>query len=343
MPIRIRPMALAACLLALGCVGDQTALWEAAIVSSTATAIHAESGPNPWTHLEFDADPADFSFAIVTDLQGGYRAGVFEAAVDRLNWMRPEFVLSVGDLISGYTEDRVEIQSQWDWFDDLAGGIDAPFFYTPGNHDFSNEVMAGVWRERHGRDYYHFLYRDVLFLILNTEEPPIEESPESRAFFAEFRKLLETDRAAAVAMLAEAVDGTVPGIHISDEQVAYFENVISSYTDTRWTILLMHKPAFQGDGDPGYNRIAAALGGRPYTSFAGHVHNYRRFEMGPRVHYRLGTTGGGTIPLSIGNMDHIVWVTMSEHGPVLANLLLDGVLDDRGLTEPGARLWPSAE
>ena len=105
----------------------------------------------------------------------------------------------------------------------------------------------------------------------------------------------------------------------------------------------MHKPAFQGDGDPQYNRIAAAFGARPFTSFAGHVHNYRRFELGPRVHYRLGTTGGGTLPLPVGNMDHFAWVTMSDEGPIVANLLLDGVLDDRGLTEPGARLWPSAE
>ena len=339
---RLRWMAsVTACLVAVGCVGDLAPDGSGKAVSSPS--IAAEPGPNPWTHLDFDDDPANFSFAIVTDLQGGYRAGVFEAAVDRLNWMRPEFVLSVGDLIPGYSEDVKEIQSQWDWFDGLADGIDAPFFYTPGNHDFSNEVMAGVWLERHGRDYYHFVYRDVLFLILNTEEPPVEEGAESRAFFAEFRKLLETDRAAAVAMLAGAVDGTVPGIHIGDEQVAYFEDVISRQTEVRWTILLMHKPAFQGDGDPQYNRIAASLGDRPHTSFAGHVHNYRRFEMGPRVHYRLGTTGGGPIPLPVGNMDHIVWVTMSDDGPVLANLLLDGILDDRGLTTPGARLWPGTE
>jgi predicted phosphodiesterase len=302
-------------------------------------AVPVEAGPNPWTHLEFEDDPDAFSFAIVTDLQGGYRAGVFEAAVERLNLVRPEFVVSVGDLIAGYTEDVAEIHRQWDGFDAMADDIDAPFFYTPGNHDFSNPVMKQVWHERHGRDYYHFVYRDVLFLVLNTEEPPIPTDPESAAFFAKMRELRETNPAALVELISANVDRTMPGIGITDAQVAYFEQVIADNRDARWTFLLMHKPAFQGEGNPQYNRIVAALGERDYTAFAGHIHNYKRFEIGARVHYRLGSTGGEVLPLPMGNMDHFVWITMTEHGPTIANLVLDGILDDRGPTSPGDRLW----
>ncbi len=298
-----------------------------------------EAGPDPWTHLDFQNDPDAFSFAIVTDLQGGYRAGVFEAAIEKLNLVRPEFVVSVGDLIAGYTEDEAEIRAQWDWFDGLADGIDAPFFYTPGNHDFSNEVMKQIWHERHGRDYYHFVYRNVLFLVLNTEEPPIPKDPEMEAFMGKMRELRETDPEAMVTLITENVNRTMPGIGISDAQVAYFEDVIAANRGARWTFLLMHKPAFQGDGNPQLNRITAALGDRPYTAFAGHIHNYRRFEVGPRVHYRLGSTGGSTLPLPMGNMDHFAWVTMTEAGPTIANLVLDGILDDRGPTSPGDRLW----
>ncbi len=43
-----------------------------------------------------------------------------------------------------------------------------PFFYVPGNHDIAGEASAQVWKERFGPAYYHFIYRDVLFLCLNS-------------------------------------------------------------------------------------------------------------------------------------------------------------------------------
>lgn len=67
----------------------------------------------PWTEPGFLNDPNNFQFAIVADLTGGHRSGVFEDAVKKINLMQPEFVLSVGDLIEGYTEDRDTIDEQW--------------------------------------------------------------------------------------------------------------------------------------------------------------------------------------------------------------------------------------
>ena len=120
-------------------------------IPSPKASIEVLYGPNPWTHLDFQNDPSHFTFAIVSDLTGGYREGVFEAAVDRLQLLRPEFTASVGDFIEGYTEDREEIARQWDAFDAMLGPLSAPFFYVPGNHDYSNAVMAEVWRERRAK------------------------------------------------------------------------------------------------------------------------------------------------------------------------------------------------
>ena len=47
-----------------------------------------------------------------------------------------------------------------------------PFFYVPGNHDVTNPEMEKIWEEKFGRRYYHFVYNDVLFLILNSDDPP---------------------------------------------------------------------------------------------------------------------------------------------------------------------------
>jgi len=46
--------------------------------------------------------------------------------------------------------------------------LEMPFFRVPGNHDIANKVAQELWRERHGATYYHFVYKDVLFLVLDS-------------------------------------------------------------------------------------------------------------------------------------------------------------------------------
>jgi hypothetical protein len=63
----------------------------------------------PRTGADFRDDPADFQFAIVSDRTGIHRDGVFRQALEQVNLFQPAFVISVGDLIEGYTEDRDRI------------------------------------------------------------------------------------------------------------------------------------------------------------------------------------------------------------------------------------------
>ena len=288
-------------------------------------------GPNPWSHLEFQNDPGHFTFAIVSDLTGGYRDGVFEAAIDRLQLLRPEFIVSVGDFIEGYTEDRDELTRQWDVFDAMLEPLSAPFFYVPGNHDYSNDVMAQVWKERRGRDYYHFVYGDVLFLAINTERDQGPASPEAEAALRRLFALGRSDPKTATRIATEAFSKQPFAADLGEDQVAYFERAIAENPDARHTFLLMHKPIWQGEGSPELDRIEAALGDRPFTAFAGHVHNYERFEIGSNLHIRLGTTGGTwVVPGMPGSFDHVTLITMTDEGPSIANLVLDGILDSEG-------------
>lgn len=69
----------------------------------------------PWTHDNFDADDGKkFTFAVVSDLTGGERDGVFEVAIQQLSLLRPELILSVGDLIEGESEDHALLSQEWD-------------------------------------------------------------------------------------------------------------------------------------------------------------------------------------------------------------------------------------
>src|ERR1700722_1163527 len=68
---------------------------------------------NPVTHLKLNNDPSEFQFAIVSDRTGGHRARIFSRAIEQLNLLQPEFVVSVGDLIEGYSQDKKELNRQW--------------------------------------------------------------------------------------------------------------------------------------------------------------------------------------------------------------------------------------
>ncbi len=246
----------------------------------------------PWTHLDFENDPYHFQFAIVTDRTGSPRAGIFEDAVEKLNWLRPEFVMSVGDLIRGAKgQDSVALAEQWAGHFERIRPLKMPFFHLAGNHDIkaNNDFQVEYWNKLFGTPFYSFRYKDVLFLCLFTNEG--------------FQEM-------------------------TDEQISYFKEVLESNQDVRWTLLFMHHPLWVYPHDSKFDQLEALLKGRKHTVFAGHHHRYHHYERNASNYYVLATTGGGSGLLgnSFGMFDHITWVTMTESGPMMANLRLDGIL-----------------
>lgn len=257
----------------------------------------------PWTHLDFNNDPAAFQFAVVSDNTGGSRAGVFASAVDKLNLLQPEFVISVGDLIEGYTEDREQLEKEWAEFEAMVGQLAMPFFYVAGNHDVTNAVMTQLWKEKFGRHYYAFVYRDVLFLILDTQDGGAgSEAPYHNK------------------------DG------LSAAQVAWAQATLAAHEDVRYTMVIMHQPLWKhaagGRAQISFGQVEAALAGREYMVICGHHHRYTYHECGHHVYVVLATTGGASQLRGVeyGEFDQAVWVTMTPDGPQIANLLLDGIL-----------------
>jgi hypothetical protein len=253
---------------------------------------------NPWTNLRINAAPETFQFAVVSDRTGGHRPKVFSQAVEQLNLLQPAFVVSVGDLIEGYTKDATKLAREWKEFDAYVNKLEMPFFYIAGNHDVSNAEQTKDWQDRYGRRYYHFVYRDVLFLAVCSDDP------------AEVKK----------------------GPQLSQEQLAYFTKVLKDNPRPRWTVVLVHKPmwVFPNVDTNGWLDLEKVLQGRPYTVFAGHVHRFQKFVRQGQNYYQLATTGGGSKMrgLRYGEFDHITWVTMKKEGPVLANLMLDGIYSE---------------
>jgi hypothetical protein len=288
------------------------------------------AGPLPWTHEDFDADPDKFTFAIFSDLTGSEHEGVFRVAVEQLRLLRPEFIVNVGDLIEGETTDLGQIGREWASFDARAARNRAPMFYTGGNHDLSNPVMWDAWAERYGPRYYHFVYKDVLFLVLDTEDNPRAFQQHVQEIHEESMRTVAAEGWGALpetpyGQLAERVSGRVGA-----EQAAYFRAVIERHPDVRWTFVLLHKPAWERPGEENFAAIEAALAGRPYTVFYGHVHSYLHQVRHGRDYIRLATTGGVHLPGAEMAVDHVTLVTVDDDAPEIANIRLSGIFDKTG-------------
>ena len=285
-----------------------------------------------YTHLRFQNSPDDFQFAVIGDNSGGSRAGVLPAAVDALNLIRPEFVLGVGDLIEGYTDDENELKRQWQEMDDLLGQLTMPFFFVPGNHDVNFDPSEKVWFERADaeRSYSHFVYKDVLFLLLSTEDPPKREP--TKELLDKYASIKQGKVTGAEAMaIVEELEAWAGAVNISDPQVEYFRKVLAANPETRWTFVFMHTPAWTQTDPANFLKIEALLADRPYTLFAGHTHTYDHTVRNGRVYITMATTGGLAPPHGgNANMDHVAWVSMTDEGPVIGNLLLNGIMGKEG-------------
>ena len=253
-------------------------------------------GPTPWTSLDLNNDPTNFQFAIVTDRTGGHRPGVFMQGINKLNLLQPEFVMSVGDLIEGYTENPDELDRQWNEFDGFVKQLEMPFFYVPGNHDITNQVMEDLWKKRLGPTYYHFVYHDVLFICLNSED-------QKRG----------------------AGKGT-----ISDAQFDYFKKVLEENPDVKWTLVFLHQPLWHQENTRRWADVETLLANRKHTVFAGHEHRYVKAERNNGKYFVLATTGGGSRlrGAALGEFDHVAWITMTDQGPLIANIELSGIWDE---------------
>ena len=299
----------------------------AAFTLVAAVAFAAEFNHNlqdkakPWTNEGFLDDPQEFHFAIVSDRTGGARKGFFERGVRSLNLLRPEFVMSVGDLIE--CGGKPDVRKQWAEFEKMVSRLEMPFFHVVGNHDIwtgfkgmspERQRSIDVWREMHGTNtYYNFTYKGCHFVCLDSMDvhnyyPPREP--------------------------------------LSAKQLAWAADEIEKNKSARWHFIFMHKPLdWMSDRWLAFER---RIGKFDYTVFCGDWHNHCTAIRHGKKYHMIGTTGGGfdcgvlTDDLRYGVMDSITWVTVTKKGPVVSNLALSGIHGDTIQTCATTKGWIEA-
>lgn len=172
------------------------------------------------------ADTTQFTFVFITDIHiQPERNAVegFKKAIDEINKINPDFVVTGGDLIYdalGVNYERAD--SLFNLYNETIRLINSPVYNTIGNHEIlgwyekSNvhrehpEFGKKMYENRIDKTYYSFEHKGVKFLIFDS----IEEVPESGKYYG----------------------------YINNKQIEWLKNELSNTDTTTLLIISTHIP-----------------------------------------------------------------------------------------------------
>ena len=133
-----------------------------------------------------------FTFAFMTDIhleRGKNAVEGFNKAIDEVNKLAPDFVITGGDLIAdalGQTYGLAD--SLYNLYQEVVTGINAPVYNTMGNHEIYGiykeanadpdhpEYGEKMFEKRLGPSYYSFEHKGWKFMIINSIEDTKQSS-----------------------------------------------------------------------------------------------------------------------------------------------------------------------
>lgn len=218
-------------------------------------------------------------FAILGDRTGGHEPGVYVGIVEEIERLKPDFVITVGDMIEGYVDDSARIDNEWDEYLSIVSQLSMPIYFTVGNHDIWSEMSARFYESYIGDPYYSFDVGDVHFAIVDNSL------------------------------------GEVTG-DIHEEQLDWLRNDLASNSNRAYTFVFMHKPFWfnsTADGNPDIMHDIFLENGVDAV-ITGHFHKYFSGEYDGIRYIGIGSSGGGVDEGAVELKYHYAWVTVDNNG-----------------------------
>jgi len=238
---------------------------------------------------------APVRFAVIGDRTGGHTPGVYEEIILEIERLKPDFTMTVGDMIEGYTDDTTELRRQWEEYLAIVAPLSAPIHYTPGNHDITtgedDGSVAQVYRHFVEPPYHSFNYQNTHLIVLdNSRWDKSDDLP--------------------------------------DEQINWLIADLKKNRKTAFTMVFFHKPFW-------FETLALGKRDRLHdifreqgvdAVFTGHFHTYFSGEYDGILYTGIGSSSGATEPDVTGLMYHFGWITVNEEGIHVAVIKKDSVL-----------------
>ncbi|MFT5289903.1 MAG: 3',5'-cyclic AMP phosphodiesterase CpdA [Planctomycetota bacterium] len=294
----------------------------------------ASFGPRPasrdlfWTdrpdaqELALPEQTESFTFGVFGDRTGGPAEGVrvLRDAVDEVNLLGPDLVMTVGDLIQGYSESGPWVEQMHE-YKGIMDQLDCAWFPVAGNHDVYWRGPDGqrpegenesLYEEHFGPLWYGFRHKDSAFLVLYTDEG----APDGRA----------------------KTFSNAESQRLSAEQFSWLDESLTQVANARHVFVFLHHPRWLegGYGDDWkhvHDRLVAA--GNVTAVFAGHIHRMRYDGLQDGIEYfTLATVGGnqgGYVP-EAGWLHHYAYVTVRGDGIDVVSYPVGSADDPRSIT-----------
>ncbi|MEM7307528.1 MAG: LamG-like jellyroll fold domain-containing protein [Planctomycetota bacterium] len=314
-----RVLAIAFSLLLAGALA-----WDSAAAPSAAAEQQGRFRTSRQSEVQLalpDEGDQGFTFALFGDRTGGPADGVeiLARAVEEVNLVDPDLVMTVGDLVEGYN-DTPQWLVQMAEYKAIMNGLNRPWFPVAGNHDVYWRGEGVTPPGEHERNYekhfgplwYAFEHKDCWFIVLYADE---------------------TNPATGLKRFGDADHQ-----RMSPEQLAFLESTLEETRDARHVFVFLHHPRWTGGQygdtwDPVHELLVAA--GNVTAVFAGHIHRMRYDEADGIEYFTLATVGGaqaGDLP-EAGYLHNYQLVTVRRDGIATTTYPVDSAQDPRRITE----------
>lgn len=201
-------------------------------------------------------------FVILGDRTGGHIEGVFPLVLKQALETKPEFLIDVGDLIEGYTENHDTLTMEWNEYLNLISNVKIPYHHTPGNHDLWLPGQMEYYLHYIGAPYYSFNYNNIHFVFIDNSR----WTPDSTFY----------------------LDG---------KQMLWLENDLNNNTQ-KYKILFCHRPFWDKSvvdsniANSSFHSFLLSEGVDVVIS--GHYHNYFKTTYDNMTYVMAGRSGGAS-------------------------------------------------